>query len=90
LVGAPIKHQLSQEDIESWMPSYYWHMVNSTIGSFSQLAASNKDLIASEMIRMHIRKDVTIPHMDVCNKLLKFSKSLGRKKKNHDMFSQKK
>jgi endonuclease-3 len=24
-----------QEDIESWMPTYYWHLVNSTIGSFN-------------------------------------------------------
>jgi hypothetical protein len=44
--------------------------VNSTtIGSFSQLAVSNKDLIASEMIRMCIGKDA-IPRMDVGNKLL--------------------
>jgi hypothetical protein len=62
-------------------------MVNSTIGSFSQLAMSNKDFIASEMIRMHIGKDV-ISHMDVCNKLLEFSKTLEREKKNHDNFSQ--
>ena len=43
-----------QEDIESWMPKYYWHMVNSTIGSFCQLSVSHKDLIKSEMIRMQM------------------------------------
>jgi hypothetical protein len=64
-------------------------MVNSTIGSFSQFAVSNKDLIDSEMIRMHTGKDV-IPHMDVCNKLLEYSKILERKKKNHDKLSRKK
>jgi hypothetical protein len=69
------------------MPSSYWHMVNSIIGSFSQLDVSNKDVIASEMIRIRIGKDV-IPHMDVCNKLLEYSKILEREKTKNDKLSQ--
>jgi hypothetical protein len=48
---------------------------------------SNKDLIASEMIRMRIRKDV-IPHMDVGKKMLEYSKTLEREKKNLAKLSQ--
>ena len=43
-----------QEDIESWMPEINWYRVNSTIGSFCQLAGSNKELLYSEMDRMRI------------------------------------
>jgi endonuclease III len=43
-----------QEDIEGWMPEINWYRVNSTIGSFCQLAGSNKELLYSEMDRMRI------------------------------------
>ena len=43
-----------QEDIEGWMPEIYWHLVNSTIGSFCQLAASHKEILYPEMKRMRI------------------------------------
>ena len=75
-----------QEDIESWMPTYYWHMFNSTVGSFCRLSVSNKDLINSDMIRMRIGRFV-IPQMDIYNKLLEYSKTLERKKRNHDKVS---
>jgi endonuclease III len=75
-----------QEDIKSWMPTYYWHMLNSTIGSFSQLSVSNKDLINSEMVRMCIGRDV-IPQMNIYNKLVEYYKTFVRKKRNHDKVS---
>ena len=43
-----------QEDIEGWMPEIYWHLVNSTIGSFCQLAASHEEILYPEMKRMRI------------------------------------
>eukprot|EP00978_Attheya_sp_CCMP212_P033777 scaffold138117_cov65-Attheya_sp.AAC.2 len=43
-----------QEDIEGWMPEIYWYLVNSTIGSFCQLATSNQALLYSEMDRMRM------------------------------------
>ena len=43
-----------QDDIEGWMPEINWHLVNSTIGSFSQLAASHQKILCSEMKRMRI------------------------------------
>jgi hypothetical protein len=47
---------------------------------------SNNDLIKSEMIRMGIGRDV-IPQMDIHNKLFKYSKTLEKKKRNHDKVS---
>mgnify|MGYP000016711576 CR=1 FL=1 len=78
--------EVCQEDIESWMPKYFWHMVNSTIGSFCQLSASKKALIQSEMIRMRIGRDV-LPQMDVYNKLLEYCNTMERKKKNQEKVS---
>jgi endonuclease III len=43
-----------QEDIEGWMPEITWYLVNSTIGSFCQLASSHKKNLYSEMDRMRI------------------------------------
>jgi endonuclease III len=43
-----------QEDIEGWMPEITWYLVNSTIGSFCQLASSHKKILYSEMDRMRI------------------------------------
>jgi endonuclease-3 len=43
-----------QEDIEGWMPEINWYRVNSTIGSFCQLATSNQALLYSEMDRMRM------------------------------------
>jgi len=78
--------EVCQEDIESWMPKYFWHMVNSTIGSFCQLSASKKALIESEMIRMRIGRDV-LPQMDVYKKLLEYCNIMARKKKNQEKVS---
>ena len=78
--------EVCQEDIESWMPKYFWHMVNSTIGSFCQLSASKKALIESEMIRMRIGRDV-LPQMDVYKKLLEYCNTMARKKKNQEKVS---
>eukprot|EP00978_Attheya_sp_CCMP212_P027331 scaffold91532_cov37-Attheya_sp.AAC.1 len=43
-----------QEDIEDWMPEINWYLVNSTIGSFCQLATSNQALLYSEIDRMRM------------------------------------
>eukprot|EP00978_Attheya_sp_CCMP212_P012738 scaffold31872_cov76-Attheya_sp.AAC.3 len=43
-----------QEDIEGWMPEINWYRVNNTIGSFCQLARSNKVLLYSEMDKMRM------------------------------------
>eukprot|EP00978_Attheya_sp_CCMP212_P032947 scaffold130700_cov68-Attheya_sp.AAC.2 len=59
-----------QEDIEGWMPEINWYRVNSTIGSFCQLATRNQSLLYSEMDRM--RMGLINPKFDMLYFLQKY------------------